>query len=70
VTVRFSVEVSVRAGIAEPEAVVALAEALEAAGIDMLGYTDHPAPSRKWLAGGGQEAFDPFAALRCASWPR
>ena len=28
-----------------------------------LGYTDHPAPSKKWLQSGGHVTFDPFAAL-------
>ena len=43
------------------------AETAEAAGFDGIGFTDHPAPSHKWLQAGGHDALDPLAAL--ASWP-
>lgn len=43
--------------------VVALAQAAEAAGFDGYGFTDHPAPSQKWLDQGGHDALDPFVAL-------
>ncbi len=47
---------------------VRFARAAEAAGFDALGFTDHPAPSQKWLDGGGHDALDPFAALAfCAA---
>jgi probable F420-dependent oxidoreductase len=39
------------------------AQAAEAAGFDGVGFTDHPAPSDKWLRAGGHDALDPFAAL-------
>jgi probable F420-dependent oxidoreductase len=39
------------------------ARVAESAGVDALAFTDHPAPSRKWLDGGGHETFDPFVAL-------
>lgn len=39
------------------------ARAAEAAGFDGLGFTDHPAPSHKWLTAGGHDALDPFVAL-------
>jgi probable F420-dependent oxidoreductase len=61
--VKFSMEMSVRGGAAEPDAIVAVARAAEAAGFEMLGYTDHPAPSKKWLSTGGHPTYDPFAAL-------
>ena len=41
----------------------AIAQAAEEAGFSMLGYTDHPAPSAKWLATGGHPTLDPFAGL-------
>lgn len=48
--------------------VIRFARAAEAAGFDALGFTDHPAPSQKWLDGGGHDALDPFAALAfCAA---
>lgn len=43
--------------------VVRVAKAAEAAGFDGIGFTDHPAPSHKWLNAGGHDALDPFVAL-------
>lgn len=43
--------------------VVALARAAEDAGFDGYGFTDHPAPPRRWLDAGGHDALDPFVAL-------
>jgi probable F420-dependent oxidoreductase len=40
-----------------------LARAAEAAGFGGIGFTDHPAPSHKWLTSGGHDALDPFVAL-------
>ena len=49
-------------------AVVRIAQAAEAAGFDGVGFTDHPAPSSRWLAAGGHDALDPFVALAfCAA---
>lgn len=39
------------------------ARAVEDAGFDGIGFTDHPAPSQKWLSAGGHDALDPFVAL-------
>jgi probable F420-dependent oxidoreductase len=39
------------------------ARAAESAGFDGLAFTDHPAPSHKWLKAGGHDALDPFVAL-------
>jgi probable F420-dependent oxidoreductase len=39
------------------------ARAAENAGFDGIAFTDHPVPSAKWLAAGGHDALDPFAAL-------
>jgi probable F420-dependent oxidoreductase len=43
--------------------VTRVARAAEAAGFDGMGFTDHPAPSHKWLTAGGHDALDPFVAL-------
>ena len=52
----------------EKENLLRFAHAAEAAGYDAIGFTDHPAPSQKWLDGGGHDALDPFAALSfCAA---
>ena len=40
-----------------------VAQAAEAAGIDAINTTDHPAPSQKWRVNGGHDTFDPFVAL-------
>lgn len=44
-------------------ALTRFARAAEAAGFDGIGFTDHPAPSHRWLQAGGHDALDPFAAL-------
>ena len=49
------------------EAVMACARAAEDAGFDACFVTDHPFPSREWLAGGGHETLDPFVALAAAA---
>jgi probable F420-dependent oxidoreductase len=36
---------------------------MDAAGIDAGFVTDHPAPSSRWLGGGGHPTLDPFVAL-------
>ena len=42
--------------------------AAEAAGFSGIGFTDHPAPTERWLKAGGHDALDPFAALSfCAA---
>jgi probable F420-dependent oxidoreductase len=44
-----------------------VAAAAEAAGIHGFGFTDHPAPSQRWLEAGGHDAVDPFVALGFAA---
>jgi len=40
----------------------------EHSGFDGIGFTDHPAPTRKWLETGGHDALDPFVTLSfCAA---
>jgi probable F420-dependent oxidoreductase len=52
----------------EPATITRVVRALEDTGIDAVGFTEHPAPSRKWLEGGGHESFDPLTALAfCAA---
>lgn len=45
------------------DGVVRISQAAEAAGFDGIGFTDHPAPSNKWLTAGGHDALDPFVVL-------
>jgi probable F420-dependent oxidoreductase len=42
---------------------MAVVTAAEEAGFDGYGFADHPAPSQKWLSGGGHDALDPFVGL-------
>ncbi|MEO7429281.1 MAG: LLM class F420-dependent oxidoreductase [Acidimicrobiales bacterium] len=45
-----------------------VASTAEQAGFSGIGFTDHPAPSQRWLEGGGHDALDPFVALAfCAA---
>jgi probable F420-dependent oxidoreductase len=44
-----------------------VAAAAEAAGFRGFGFTDHPAPSQRWLEAGGHDALDPFVALGYAA---
>ncbi|MGP0032162.1 MAG: LLM class F420-dependent oxidoreductase [Acidimicrobiales bacterium] len=42
--------------------------AAEDAGFSGIGFTDHPAPTERWLQAGGHDAVDPFSALSfCAA---
>lgn len=50
-------------GFMSLDGVVRVARAAEAAGFDGIGFTDHPAPSQKWLSAGGHDALDVFVAL-------
>ena len=44
-----------------------VAAAAETAGFDGFGFTDHPAPSQRWLESGGHDALDPFVAMGFAA---
>lgn len=44
-------------------ALVRFATRAEELGFDGIGFTDHPAPSHRWLTHGGHDALDPFVAL-------
>jgi probable F420-dependent oxidoreductase len=47
--------------------VAAVAVAAEAAGFSGFGFTDHPAPTERWLRSGGHDALDPFVAMGFAA---
>jgi probable F420-dependent oxidoreductase len=50
------------------QAVVRFCRTAEASGFDGVGFTDHPAPTAKWLRAGGHDALDPFVVLAfCAA---
>ncbi len=56
-----SAEFATRQGLME------FARAAEEAGFDGIGFTDHPAPTQRWISAGGHDALDPFAALAFAA---
>ncbi|MCU0312258.1 MAG: LLM class F420-dependent oxidoreductase [Acidimicrobiales bacterium] len=70
---KFSVTFPIVAGPYDPafltgDAVIRFARAAEAAGFDAVSFTDHPAPTDRWLRAGGHDALDPFVALSyCAA---
>lgn len=49
------------------DGIATVAAAAEAAGFHGLGFTDHPAPSQRWLEAGGHDTVDPFVALGFAA---
>jgi probable F420-dependent oxidoreductase len=50
-------------GILAPGAVAGFARAAEECGYAAIAFTDHPAPSTKWIESGGEGVADPFSAL-------
>lgn len=54
-------------GLVSPNGVAAVARAAEAAGFDAMGFTDHPAPTQRWLDAGGHDSLDPFVAMGFAA---
>jgi len=53
--------------LASGTGVAAVAVAAESAGFHALGFTDHPAPTQRWLDAGGHDALDPFVAMGFAA---
>ena len=49
------------------DAIAEMVRAIDRAGLDGTFVTDHPAPSGRWLAGGGHATLDPFVALTVAA---
>jgi probable F420-dependent oxidoreductase len=54
-------------GLVSGAGIAAVAVAAEAAGMHGFGFTDHPAPSQRWLESGGHDALDPFVAMAFAA---
>lgn len=54
-------------GLVSGAGVAAVAAATESAGFHALGFTDHPAPTQRWLDAGGHDALDPFVAMGFAA---
>ncbi|OBK22181.1 LLM class F420-dependent oxidoreductase [Mycobacterium asiaticum] len=53
--------------LASGAGIAMVAAAAEKAGFLGFGFTDHPAPSQRWLEAGGHDALDPFVALGFAA---
>ncbi|GAA4507732.1 MULTISPECIES: TIGR03619 family F420-dependent LLM class oxidoreductase [Nonomuraea] len=70
---KFTVEYPISApgydpALVRPGGMRRVVRAAEEAGFAAVGFTEHPAPSKKWLDAGGHEALDPIAALSyCAA---
>ena len=70
---RFSVTYPLIAHPSSPDfltrgAVKQFCQTAERSGFDGIGFTDHPAPTAKWLRAGGHDALDPFVTLSfCAA---
>lgn len=47
--------------------IATVAAAAEAAGFHGFGFTDHPAPTQRWLNAGGHDTLDPFVAMGFAA---
>ena len=47
--------------------IATVASAAERAGFHGFGFTDHPAPTERWLHAGGHDALDPFVAMAFAA---
>src|SRR5690349_22172680 len=71
-TMRFAITHPMHSHPYNPELVTGagiarVAAAAEAAGIHGFGFTDHPAPTQRWLEAGGHDALDPFVAMGFAA---
>jgi alkanesulfonate monooxygenase SsuD/methylene tetrahydromethanopterin reductase-like flavin-dependent oxidoreductase (luciferase family) len=49
------------------DGVAQVAQAAERAGFYGFGFTDHPAPTQRWLDWGGHDALEPFVAMAYAA---
>lgn len=65
--IRFTIQYPMNHGydrrFLDPEVMASYARAAEQAGFDAIAFTEHPAPSHKWLSAGGHESLDPLTAL-------
>jgi probable F420-dependent oxidoreductase len=66
-TVKFTMRYPMQTGcdprLFEPGSLARVALAAEAAGFGAIAFTEHPAPSAKWLSNGGHLSFDPLTSL-------
>jgi probable F420-dependent oxidoreductase len=53
--------------LATGSSIATVAAAAEVAGFHGFGFTDHPAPTQRWLEAGGHDALDPFVAMGFAA---
>jgi len=52
-----------------PESITTFCQTAERVGFDLLAFTDHPAPSGRWVDQGGEGTADPFTSLAyCAAF--
>jgi probable F420-dependent oxidoreductase len=53
--------------LVSPVGIATIAKAAETAGFHGMGFTDHPAPTQRWLDAGGHDSLDPFVAMGFAA---
>lgn len=63
ITLEYSVGSDHDPSLLRASGVAAVARAADRLGYDAIAFTEHPAPSVKWLAGGGHGTFDLVSAL-------
>jgi probable F420-dependent oxidoreductase len=65
---QFPEPVGIESNLFDAGDIMTVSQGLEAAGWDGIAFTEHPAPSYRWLAeGGGHQTLDPFVALGAAA---
>lgn len=62
-TLRYPMQAGCDSRLLQPRTMASLAAAAEDAGFGAIAFTEHPAPSAKWMATGGHASLDPLTAL-------
>jgi probable F420-dependent oxidoreductase len=62
-TLRYPIQDHSDPRLVNPSTMVGIVRDAERLGFDAVAFTEHPAPSAKWLALGGHETLDPLTAL-------
>src|SRR5215210_6743976 len=55
------------AELCEARNISRFARVAEDAGFNAVAFTEHPAPSHKWVVSGGHDSLDPITALACCA---
>jgi probable F420-dependent oxidoreductase len=66
-TLRYPMQAACDPRLFRPDTMARVARAAESVGFGAIAFTEHPAPSAKWLASGGHQSLDPLTALSFAA---